>query len=316
VVFAPTTLEEACRFKAEHPGCLVVAGATDVAVKRNKTGVEPAAVLALGARIAGFADAAIERGVLRAGAGATWADLLDLTRDQVPELAALLERFGAPQIRNTATLGGNLANASPIADSLPFLYVAGASLELCGVGRTRRVPIESFYRGYKDIDLAPDELIAAVEVPLPRRGEELRLYKMSRRRALDIASFTAAVLVRIEGDAVVEARIAYGGVGPTVVRLPCAERALLGQPFTLDTFRRAGEIAAAEVTPWSDVRGSETYRRRLAENVLAKFFFDLTEPPPEDFETILDRPPLGAPDLPSAQGARAPHGGGANQGTG
>jgi xanthine dehydrogenase small subunit len=163
-----------------------------------------------------------------------------------------------------------------------------ASLELRAPGRTRRVPIEAFYRGYKDIDLAPDELIAAIEVPLPRRGEDLRLYKMSRRRALDIASFTAAVLVRRDGAGdIAEARIAYGGVGPTVTRVRAAERALAGEPYALDTFRRAGEIAAREITPWTDVRGSESYRRRLAENVLVKFFYDTTEPMPGDLDLRL-----------------------------
>ena len=273
-LFLADTLDAACRFKAEHPDCLVVAGATDVAVRRNKGALEPDRVLALGPRLPGFADAAIEGGVLRAGAGATWARLLELAAGAVPELARILERFGAPQIRNAATVGGNLANASPIADSLPFLYVAGAVLELHGRTGARRVPIESFYRGYKTIDLAPDELIASVEVPLPSPEEELRLFKLSRRRALDISTFTAAILLRREGGAVASARLAYGGVGPTVARLHRTEAFLAGRRFDLDTLRRAGAIAASEVTPWTDVRGSEAYRRKLAENVLLKLILD------------------------------------------
>jgi xanthine dehydrogenase small subunit len=274
-VFLPVDLDAACRFKGEHPDCMVVAGATDVAVRRNKGAPEPDAVLALGRRIPSFAAAAIEGDVLRAGAGATWATLLELTGERVPELRKILELFGAPQIRNAATIGGNLANASPIADSLPFLYVAGATIVLRGgAAGARRVPIEAFYRGYKEIDLGPGELIASVEAPLPRRDQTLRLYKMSRRRALDIASFTAAVLLRRDRDTIAEARLAFGGVGPIVVRLPRAEAFLAGRAWSLDTARRAGEIAAGEITPWSDVRGSEAYRRRLAENVLVKMFLD------------------------------------------
>jgi xanthine dehydrogenase small subunit len=292
-LYLPADLEAACRFKVEHPDCLVVAGATDVAVRRNKGAPEPDAVLGLGRRIAGFVDAAIEGDVLHAGAGATWSHLLELAGARVPALGEILERFGAPQIRNAATIGGNVANASPIADSLPFLYVMGAVVELVGPAGTRRVPIESFYRGYKKLDLGSGELIAGLEIPLPKRGDDLRLYKMSRRRALDIASFTAAVLMRRSGDTVASVRLAYGGVGPTVMRLPRAEAFLAGRPFTADTMRHAGEIAAGEITPWSDVRGSETYRRRLAENVLVKFFHDVTGPEPAPFEPFV-RDPLPA----------------------
>jgi xanthine dehydrogenase small subunit len=318
-LFVPIDLEAAGRFKAEHADCQVVAGATDVAVRRNKGAPEPAAVLALGRRIAGFDAAAIEGDVLRAGAGATWSRLLDLVGAgpgpvgvggagpspvgvggaRVPQLAAILERFGAPQIRNAATIGGNVANASPIADSLPFLYVMGAMLELVGPAGSRRVPIESFYRGYKKLDLGPGELIARLEIPLPQRGQDLRLYKMSRRRALDIATFTAAVLMRRSGDTIVSARLAYGGVGPTVVRLPRAEAFLAGRPFTADTMRRAGEVAIGEITPWTDVRGSELYRRRLAENVLVKFFHDVAGPEPAPFEPF-SREPLPVGQHPTA----------------
>jgi xanthine dehydrogenase small subunit len=331
-VLVAADLDAACRFRAEHPDCGVVAGATDVAVRRNKGAAEPESVLALGRRIPGFADAAIEGDVLRAGAGATWARLLDLVAERLPDLAQMLERFGAPQIRNAATLGGNLANASPIADSLPFLYVAGAVLELRGPADSRRVPIESFYRGYKQLDLRPGELIAAVDIPLPGRGDELRLYKMSRRRALDIASFTAAVLVRRAGaaggvgvgvsaaadagraapgqhsdpDTIASARLAYGGVGPTVLRLPRAEAFLAGRPFTLETFRRAGEIAATETTPWTDVRGSDGYRRRLAENALVKFFHDVANPDAAVCEPLpLDRATFGRTAPQSGRPARA-----------
>jgi xanthine dehydrogenase small subunit len=303
-LFVPIDLESASRFKAEHADCQVVAGATDVAVRRNKGAPEPAAVIALGRRIAGFDAAAIEDDVLRAGAGATWSRLLDLAGARVPQLGAILERFGAPQIRNAATIGGNVANASPIADSLPFLYVMGASLELVGPDGSRRVAIESFYRGYKKIDLGAGELIARVDIPLPRRDDDLRLYKMSRRRALDIATFTAAVLVRRAGGAIASARVAYGGVGPTVVRLPRAEAFLAGQPFTADTMRRAGEIAAREITPWTDVRGSEIYRRRLAENVLVKFFHDVGGPPAPPFESFGRDPGATGP-----RSAAAPAGG-------
>ena len=132
------------------------------------------------------------------GAGVTWTDVLESTDELFAEFADVLLRFGSPQIRNIGSIGGNLANASPIADSIPFLYAAGAELELLSDRGVRIVPIEKFYRGYKQIDLQPGELIRAVRVPRIRGNETLKLYKVSRRRDMDISTFTAAVLLTLE----------------------------------------------------------------------------------------------------------------------
>ena len=181
--------------------------------------------------------------------------------ESAPELRSILELFGAPQIRHVGTIGGNLVNASPIADSLPFLFASEAVVELDSARGRRTVPIADFYLGYKRLDLAPDELLAAVVVPLPAADELLRLLKVSRRRDLDISTFTAALWMRRAGDPerarIESARLALGGVGPTVVRAPGAEALLAGAPFELASFRAAGERAAAEIMPISDVRGSE-----------------------------------------------------------
>src|SRR5262249_39768639 len=117
-----------------------------------------------------------------AGARATWTELLDVFRDKTPEFAEILSAFGSPQIRHLGTMGGNIMNASPIADSLPFLFVMDAQLELAGPSGRRQVNINQFYQGYKKFDLKPDELLTGVRIPLPRSDEILRLYKVSRRR--------------------------------------------------------------------------------------------------------------------------------------
>jgi len=138
--------------------------------------------------------------------------------------------------------------------------------------------IDRFYTGYKQLDLAADELLVKVRMALPAADDVLRLVKVSRRRDLDISTFTAAILVRREGERIATARVAYGGVGPTVVRMRAAEAALAGQPFTEETFRRAGEAAADEIKPLTDVRGSADYRLALARNILVKFFHEQTVP--------------------------------------
>ena len=152
-----------------------------------------------------------------------------------------------------------------------------AVLEILGPSGTRRVPIESFYRGYKDIDLDDDELLARVETRLPASDQELRLYKMSRRRDMDISSFSAAILLRLDGDRITRARIAFGGVAETVVRMQEAENYLVGRDLSEENMLRAGSIAAAAIEPITDVRGHSSYRLRLAENVMLKYFFDVRE---------------------------------------
>jgi len=270
----PVTLKDAIEFKASNPKCVIVQGATDFGVWCNKRGFEPEAVLSLDG-VDGLGELDVVGGELRVGGRVTLSQLESFVHDRVPELAQILDRFGSPQIKNAGTLAGNIANASPIADTLPFLYVTDARLELTGRNGMRTMPIASFYRGYKSLDLAADEIITRIIIPLPARGETLRLYKVSKRSHLDISSFTAAMLMRRAGDRIDSIRIAYGGVGPLILRLPRTESFLTGKSFSLGTLEDAGAVAREEITPISDVRGSRDFRLQLAENVLRKFYYDV-----------------------------------------
>jgi xanthine dehydrogenase small subunit len=269
----PVDLESAIAFKAEHPDTVIVQGATDFGVWRTKRNFSPRAVLSLDG-IEGLDRIALEGKTLVVGGRASLASFERFVAELVPALAPILERFGSPQIKNAGTLAGNIANASPIADSLPFLYVTDARVELTGLQGARTVPVRDFYLGYKKLDLRPDEIITSVHIPLPEDGETLRLYKISRRRHLDISSFTAAMLMRRTDGRIDTIRVAYGGVAPTVLRLRKTEEFLAGKSFHRDTFAAAGEIARGEIAPISDVRGSSEYRLQLAENILCKFFYD------------------------------------------
>ena len=272
--FKPVDLDSAIRFKAEHPKCVIVQGATDFGVWCTKRAFKPEAILSLSG-IAGLDDISATDGRLSVGGRVSLARFEEFVADKVPPLAEVLDRFGSPQIKNAGTLAGNIANASPIADSLPFLYVSGATLELTGLAGMREVPIESFYRGYKTLDLKPDEIITRIVIPLPAKGDTLRLYKVSKRSHLDISSFTAAMLMRRSGDRIERIRIAYGGVGPLVLRLPRTESFLAGKPFSMATLEDAGPIAREEITPISDVRGSRDFRLQLADNVLRRFYHEV-----------------------------------------
>jgi xanthine dehydrogenase small subunit len=269
----PADLPEALAFLANNPTARIIAGATDVGVRANKSGRLPDTILDLN-RVAELDFVRLENNTLIAGARATWTALLHVCGLACPEFARILAIFGAPQIRHVGTIGGNIANASPIADSLPFLYVTEATLILASAAGRREVNINNFYRGYKQLDLRPGELIAEIRIPLPAPDELLRLYKVSRRRDLDISTFTAAVRLRLSAETIESASIAFGGVGPTVFRARRTESFLLGQPFTEGTMRRAAELASSEVTPISDVRGAADYRRQLTHNILLKFYFE------------------------------------------
>ena len=273
VLFCPTSIESATQFLAEHPQAKVIAGATDVGVQFNKGFAAPEIWLDLN-RVKQLEQLSVNDGQVVAGARTTWSDLENLFQKVSPPFHQVISVFGSPQIRNVGTIGGNLINASPIADSIPFLMVCGAELELASVTETRIVNINDFYLGYKKLDLRPGELLTKILIPIPNSEEELRLYKVSRRRDMDISSFTAAIRIRRTVEEIESAAIALGAVGPVVLRLPKTEQFLIGKPFALDTMKSAGEIAVKEITPISDVRGGKDYRLQLAKNVLVKFFYE------------------------------------------
>ena len=270
--FAPATLADAISFKRDHAGCTIVQGATDVGVWINKRAFSAPAMLSLG-KIGELDELRDDGGAVVAGANVTLAQFEAFIADKIPELYRILNIFGSPQIKNAGTLVGNIANGSPIGDTLPYLFVTGAELELSGSNGTRTVAVPDFYLGYKKFDLRPDEIIVRVRVPVV--ADTLKLYKVSRRKDLDISAFTAAIRLRTSDGHINSATIAYGGVAPTVVRLPKTESFLAGKPINLGTFEEAGRIARGEVKPISDVRGGADYRAQLAENILPKFYYEV-----------------------------------------
>ncbi len=273
--FKPVSVADAVAFKNEKT--VIAQGATDFGVWCTKRNFVADSVLSLDA-LEGMGDIEIDEGTLVVGGRVSLAQFESVARDLVPELGAIMDRFGSPQIKNAGTLAGNIANASPIADTLPFLFVTDARLELIGIAGARIVGIREFYIGYKKLDLRADELIARILIPLPRDGETLRLYKVSKRSHLDISTFTAAMLMRRTNGYIDSMRVAYGGVGPMVLRLRKTEEFLAGKPVSRETFSAAGEVARGEIAPISDVRGSKEMRLQLAENIFTKFYFDTRAP--------------------------------------
>lgn len=271
--FVPTSLEQAVEFKSKEQAVTIVSGGTDVCVNCNKRGLDPVVIMSL-SNLSGMSEVSVEDGNLIVGGRAKLASLEEWAREEMPELYKIMWLFGSPQIRNAGTLAGNIANGSPIADSLPWLFVMEAQIELVGTSGKRLVNINSFYKGYKQLDMRAEEMISRIIIPLPEPQETVRLFKVSKRKNLDISAFTAAVRITIADNKIQRASLAYGGVGPVVLRLPGTESFLSGKEPTEATFAEAGRLARNEITPISDVRGSSDFRFQLAENILLKFYYE------------------------------------------
>lgn len=183
--------------------------------------------------------------------------------------------FASPPIRNRATLGGNLATASPIGDAAPMLLAVDASVHVAGPGgRRRTLPLSSFFTGYRQTALRPAEMLTTIEIPLPL-PEFMRFYKVAKRRLDDIS--TAAAAMALDRDAtgrIRRARLAFGGVAPTPLRVEEAERALIGHTWSEAGVERVQQILDRVLTPVSDHRGSAAYRLEVSKSLVEKFWWE------------------------------------------
>lgn len=274
-VFIPNNLKDALTFLKEMPDAKIVSGGTDTSVVCNKRGLKPQHILSLG-RVFELDQLDIQDDSMTIGARVLLADLEIALKSSLPQFSNILDVYGSPQIKNAGTVSGNIANGSPIGDSLPFLLAMGAEVEVASLaGGTRRIPFDELYTGYRTLSLKPAEIITAVYCPLPQARQRLYLYKVSKRKHLDISTVASAFLLDLDVDnKITSARIAYGGVAATVIRLKEVEVFLQGKPWTLETFEQAGELAISLVKPLSDVRGSSRFRYLLVKNLLLKAFYE------------------------------------------
>jgi xanthine dehydrogenase small subunit len=184
------------------------------------------------------------------------------------------ERFASPPIRNAGTLGGNVANGSPIGDSMPALIALQARVVLASLRGSRALPLEDLYLGYQKKALAADEIVAAIELPLPAPNLRFRTYKVSKRYDSDISGVCAAFALRLEGAQIAEARIAFGGMAPVPKRAARAEAALAGRTWSETTAQAAAAALADDYAPLSDLRADAAYRSTVAANLLQRFYLE------------------------------------------
>ncbi|HEY76670.1 MAG TPA: 2Fe-2S iron-sulfur cluster binding domain-containing protein [Thermoflexia bacterium] len=265
VYYTPTSVDEALRLLAEHgPDARLIAGGTDLLIELER-GVRHAPVLIDISRVPGLDGVALEDDFLRIGPLVTHNRLVasQIVAEQAGVLAQAAWTVGAPAIRNRGTLGGNLITASPANDTIPALWALGAHLVLRSTRGERTVPIADFYKGVRQVDLAPDEMLVEIRVPPMHPDERGVFLKLGLRRALAISLVNTAVVVRLKGGRVTRARITLGSVAPTIIRAPEAEGVLVGGPLSDEQIERAADLAAEAAVPIDDIRAGAEYRRRM-----------------------------------------------------
>jgi CO/xanthine dehydrogenase FAD-binding subunit len=282
---APTRLQQALAALAQRGGATVLAGGTDLMPQTQAGKVKPARVLLNIRRIEGLDGVHVEGPRLVLGTRVSVTTLLahPLVRQHAPLLTQAAGKFASDQIRNAATIGGNVCNASPAGDLLTPLLALDAEIELArlsdhGGVLERRVPIDGFFTGPGRTVREPHELLTALGVPPAQPDQVVRFYKGGTRQALDISSISIALVARRGDDGLLrDVRLALGAVAPTPIRARAAEAALEGRRLDAATIAAAAEAAAAEAKPIDDVRASAWYRRELLRNMTARMLTDVAQ---------------------------------------
>lgn len=275
--FAPTSADDLAEAVLAHPDAVLVAGATDVGLWITKQGFDPAVILHT-AGVAELRGMREERDALWIGAAVRYGDALVRLGRLSSALAGLVHRLGARQVRAMGTIGGNIANGSPIGDMPPALIALGAGLVLRHGAERREIALEDFFIDYGRQDLRPGEFVEAVRVPIPDDPGRLACYKIAKRHDQDIAAVLGCFDIRIVDGTVAGARLAFGGMAGTPKRAAAAEAALIGRPWIEATVLAAAQALARDFTPLDDHRGSAAYRMQTATALLRRHYRQTADP--------------------------------------
>lgn len=270
---APRTLDELAGILLAHPQALILAGGTDIGLWVTKQLRDLGTVVYIG-RVEALQQIHRNADAIQIGAAVSLTDAWGALVGEYPQLGELAQRFGSPPVRNSGTLCGNLANGSPIGDSMPVLIALEACVTLRRGTEERELPLERLYLGYQRKDLAPGEFIVSVSVPKAREGLLLGSYKVSKRIDQDISAVCIAIALALERDRVRSVRIACGGMAAIPSRAHATERALTGRHWSRDTLDAAAGELAADFEPLTDLRASSRYRLEVAANLLRRFYLE------------------------------------------
>ena len=272
--YAPRTMAELVRLRAAHPQACLLAGGTDIGLWVTKQFRELGDIIYLG-HVEELRSVTEKNDVLEIGAAVTLDEAYRALCEYYPqELSELWQRFASLPIRHAGTLGGNVANGSPIGDSMPWLIALGSRIVLKSADGERELALEDFYLGYQQKDLRPNEIVAAIRIPLPRTGKIFRTYKLAKRFDQDISAVCAAFSAQLQNGILSEVRIAFGGMAATPKRATLAETTLEQQVWNEATLQTAMLALAEDYEPLSDMRASAGYRLQTAQNLLRRFWLE------------------------------------------
>ena len=275
--FAPRTIRELAILLEENPAATLLAGGTDVGLWVTKQHRRLAPIIYLG-DIFELKQVCEADGMIEVGAAVPYADLHDRLGRHWPDFGELIRRLGSVQVRNAGTMGGNIANGSPIGDGPPALIALGASLIMRKGAVRRELPLEAYFLDYGKQDRKPGEFVELIRIPSPDPAWQFRCYKVSKRFDQDITACLGAFNARLEGGKCQDIRICFGGMAATPKRAAKAEAVLKGNSWSRATVEQACVALSADYRPIDDMRASAAYRLRVAQNLLRKFFVETTGP--------------------------------------
>ncbi len=269
IFLAPKTLDDMAEAKARHPDAILLSGGTDLGLRVSKERETFPAIIST-ASVSALKTISDRDGKLTIGGGVTYTQALPYLDRHFPSFATLVRRIGSRQIRNLGTFAGNLANASPIGDSIPCLIALDATITLRSKRGERQVKADDFILGYRKTALESDEFIEAISIPQLKSGTNFTVYKLSKRFDQDISTVIGAFRLRIENGKVAELRVAYGGMAATTSRAKHVEATVTGKAWTADTLKDIDEVLTQDFQPMTDHRGTDAYRRRAAANLVRR----------------------------------------------
>ncbi len=267
--YVPKTLAELSDWYLANPDATLIGGATDVGLWVTKRLVDLNQPCLL-SQVAELRQIDVSQDGLRIGAAVTLSELQVVIAEYHPDFAEMIRRFGSTQVRNAATIGGNIANGSPIGDGPPALIALGARLHLRKGDETRDMALEDFFVAYGQQDITAGEFVEAVSIP--RQTDRLKCYKISKRFDQDISAVCGCFNIAIKDGLVSDARIAFGGMAATPKRASHVEAALNGKSWTDETIRAALKAFGKDYAPLNDMRASADYRMQVARNLLLRYF--------------------------------------------
>ncbi len=269
--FSPSNINELSELVNSNPSATILAGGTDIGLWVTKQHKLLSKIIYTG-NVKELCTINETKEAFEIGAAVRYSDLPASLNSAYPDFGRILRRLGSHQVRNLGTMGGNIANGSPIGDTPPLLIAMNARIILNKAGKRRELPIENYFIDYGKQNREPGEFLERIIIPKPLPGSRFAAYKISKRFDQDISSVCAAIQIQLNGNSIEEIRIAFGGMAATPKRALQTESALVGQPYTQQSIENAVKCLKKDFAPISDMRASAQYRLKVAGNLLHKMF--------------------------------------------